>query len=104
VDQIIDYTYDPLNRLTQASYNDGSYYAYTYDAVGNRLTETTEKTTNTYTYMANNWLSTVNNKHYSYDGDGNLRYDGNLNYNYDSADRLTQVIDNKAISEYDYSY
>lgn len=104
VDQTIEYTYDPLNRLTQASYDDGSYYTYTYDAVGNRLTQTTEKTSDTYTYMDNNWLSMVDNNHYSYDGDGNLRWDGSRAYNYDSADRLTQVIDNKAITEYDYSY
>jgi hypothetical protein len=31
VDQTIDYTYDPLNRLTKASYDHGSYYAYEYN-------------------------------------------------------------------------
>ena len=40
----IDYTYDPLNRLTAADYAssqgsevDGEYFHYQYDAVGNRL-------------------------------------------------------------------
>ena len=30
----IDYTYDPLNRLTEANYSTGAYYHYTYDSVG----------------------------------------------------------------------
>jgi hypothetical protein len=33
----IDYTYDPLNRLTAAGYSDGTYFHYQYVAVGNRL-------------------------------------------------------------------
>ena len=36
----IAYDYDPLYRLTAADYNGGTtYFHYTYDAVGNRLTE-----------------------------------------------------------------
>ena len=35
----ITYDYDPLNRLTDANYSDGTYYTYTYDAVGNRRTQ-----------------------------------------------------------------
>ncbi len=53
----ITYTYDPLNRLTSAYYADGSYFIYTYDAVGNRLTETTQAGTTTYTYDAANRLA-----------------------------------------------
>jgi YD repeat-containing protein len=37
----IVYTYDPLYRLTAANYGNGSVFSYTYDAVGNRLTQTT---------------------------------------------------------------
>jgi YD repeat-containing protein len=36
----IDYVYDPLNRLTEANYSNNDYYYYTYDAVGNRKTQT----------------------------------------------------------------
>ena len=35
----IDYTYDPLHRLTAADYSTGDHYHYTHDAVGNRLTQ-----------------------------------------------------------------
>jgi hypothetical protein len=30
----VDYTYDPLYRLTAADYSTGQYYHYAYDAVG----------------------------------------------------------------------
>jgi len=35
----IDYTYDPLYLPTAADYLDGTYFHYTYDSVGNRLTQ-----------------------------------------------------------------
>ncbi|SRR5258707_990448 len=35
----IDYTYDPLQRLTAADYSTGDYYHYSYDPVGNRLSQ-----------------------------------------------------------------
>ena len=37
----LSYVYDPLNRLNEANYSNGDYYHYTYDAVGNRLTQET---------------------------------------------------------------
>jgi YD repeat-containing protein len=37
----ITYTYDALNRLTEAEYSDGTFYEYEYDQVGNRLALTT---------------------------------------------------------------
>lgn len=39
---MINYTYDLLNRLTQASYNHGRVFDYNYDAVGNVLTHTVD--------------------------------------------------------------
>lgn len=36
---IITYTYDSLSRLTAADYSNDIFYHYSYDSVGNRLTE-----------------------------------------------------------------
>ena len=55
-DRTITYTYDPLNRLTAADYDDGTYFHYNYDAVGNRLSEVTDAGTNTYVYDVANRL------------------------------------------------
>ena len=38
------YTYDAMNRLTQVTYGDGTTVKYTYDKMGNRLTETVAAT------------------------------------------------------------
>jgi YD repeat-containing protein len=104
VDQTIDYTYDPLGRLTNANYDDGRYYTYTYDAVGNRLTETTEEGTDTYIYDANNRISSLNGTYYGYDGNGNLRWDSKQFYSYDGANHLTQLADIFNAKMYTYSY
>ena len=36
----VQYTYDPLGRVTTASYDNGTCIAYTYDANGNRTAQT----------------------------------------------------------------
>ena len=68
----IQYTYDPLNRLTAADYTDGSFFHYDYDAVGNRSSETSRLGTTNYGYDAANRLKTVvqgaNSYSYSYNG------------------------------------
>lgn len=56
---IINYTYDALSRLTTADYDSGDYFHYTYDAVGNRLTQDTLAGTNTYTYDIANRLTSA---------------------------------------------
>jgi hypothetical protein len=67
----INYFYDPLYRLTEANYSAGRYFHYTYDAVGNRLSEVKcvatvfgvpcpTPITNTYTYVSANRLTSVN--------------------------------------------
>ena len=76
----IDYVYDPLYRITEANYSNGDYYHYTYDTVGNRLTQetligTVPLTTN-YVYDAANKLTSVDSVAYTWDNNGNLLNDG----------------------------
>jgi RHS repeat-associated protein len=99
----ITYTYDPLYRLTAADYSDGTYFHYTYDAVGNRLSETTQLGTTTYIYDAANRLTSVNGVTYTYDNNGNLLNDGVNTYTYDSANRLKTVSNQSIVSSYQYN-
>jgi RHS repeat-associated protein len=84
------FTYDPLNRLTGASYP-GAYgtWSWTYDPVGNRATQTAPSGTKTYTYDANNRLSQAGTVTYEYDRNGNLMSSSEgRNFTWDPFDRL----------------
>jgi YD repeat-containing protein len=98
----INYSYDPLNRLTAADYDDGTFFHYTYDAVGNRLTQTTDSGTNTYAYDTANRLTSVDGVTYTWDNNGNLLSDGTFTYTYDSANRLVSM--DGPVTEATYAY
>jgi len=108
---VIHYTYDPLSRLTGATYS-GAYtytFAYAYDEVGNCTVQTrtvTSTVVTTYTYDVANRLVTAKTSgdpnvwHYTSDANGNLvevtpngttPTAGALRYTYDQANRLTLV-------------
>jgi len=55
----ITYTYDPMYRLTAADYDNGTYFHYTYDAVGNRITETAVAGSTLYSYDDTNRMTSV---------------------------------------------
>jgi RHS repeat-associated protein len=99
----IDYVYDPLYRLTEANYSTGDTYHYTYDAVGNRLTQTTQLAVNSYQYDVANRLASVNGVNYTWDNNGNLLNDGVNTYAYDSANRLTSMSNQSTVSSYQYN-
>jgi YD repeat-containing protein len=67
-----NYTYDKLNRLIRADYSDGAFEAYTYDAMGNRLTKTTNAGVTNYDYDFDNRLLSAGDTHFFYDKSGNL--------------------------------
>jgi len=71
----IVYLYDPLYRLTNATYTTGDVFTYTYDAVGNRLTQTTITNTTDYTYDDANRLINVGGVAYMLDNKGSARCD-----------------------------
>ncbi len=104
----IDYTYDPLNRLTRAAYSDGRIYEYEYDAVGNWTKQTItingQSSVINYQYDNANRLTGVNGVAYTYDDNGNLLSDGTNSYTYDSANRLKTVTNNQgAVTSYQYN-
>jgi RHS repeat-associated protein len=99
----INYEYDPLYRLTSANYSTGDLYQYTYDAVGNRLTETTQSAVNSYQYDSANRLTSVNGVNYTFDDNGNLLSDGVNTYTYDSANRLISVSNQSSVNSYQYN-
>jgi len=99
----IAYEYDPLYRLTEANYSTGDYYHYTYDAVGNRLSQTTELAVTSYQYDDANRLKFVNGIEYFWDDNGNLLNDGVNTYTYDSANRLISLSNQSTVNSYQYS-
>ena len=85
---VITYTYDFLNRLTEADYSTGASFEYKYDAVGNREAMTTTAETVTYTYDIANRLTAVGGVSYTYDDNGNLTHDGVYTYTWNAAGRM----------------
>jgi uncharacterized protein RhaS with RHS repeats len=79
---------DALNCLTGAAYSDDTFFAYQYDAVGNREAMTTTTDVVTYTYDAANRLTSVGGETYTWDERGNLTHDGTFTTTYDAAGRL----------------
>ncbi len=99
----INYDYDPLYRLTSADYSTGDTYGYTYDSVGNRLTETTQLATTNYVYDNANRTTSAGGQTYTFDANGNLLNDGQNTFAYDSANRLISVSGQSTVSSYQYN-
>lgn len=103
VTRTIQYSYDALYRLTSAEYDDGNFFNYTYDSVGNRLSETTQFTNTIYAYDASNRLTSVNGVPYSWDANGNLLSDGENTFSYDHANRLMSWTDGTDVYAFAYN-
>lgn len=101
-----DYVYDKLNRLTRADYSDGTFEAYTYDAMGNRLAKTTETGTTDYEYDFDNRLLRERDTHFFYDKNGNLTKKISLQkteeYQYDYNNMLIHYSDGTENVQFKY--
>jgi len=95
------FTYDALDRLASATASGiwGS-LAWTYDGVGNRLTE--NSTVYSYTPSTNK-LSGVGGSTYSFDSDGNTTSDGTRGYTYNQNQRLIQAVNGATTANYTYN-
>lgn len=100
--KIMNYAYDDLNRLKNASSTGAAYgsnyaYSYVYDALGNVLSMTEDGITTTYAYATNTsaYINPhaavhIGNATSTYDSNGNLTDDGTWAHTWDYRNRLIQ--------------
>jgi len=108
------YTYDALDRLTAACYNTttctgaADYVRWTYDAVGNRTSETKPSGTTTYTYnsttgrLASTTAPGGAVTNYGYNARGEQTSAGSTTYSYNDAGRMVSATTGGATTTYTY--
>ncbi|OOM79262.1 tRNA3(Ser)-specific nuclease WapA precursor [Clostridium puniceum] len=105
------YSYDSMNRLKEASY-DNRCESFTYDKVGNRLTNTTNDITEKYMYNVKNQLKELHRdsgiNYFTYDKQGNTIKEetttGNNIFEYNTLNQQVKAITkdgNTLVSRYD---
>lgn len=99
----IEYDYDPLNRLTGATYSSGEVYTYTYDKVGNRLSLNFPEGATSYEYDEADRLVRVDDIDYTWDDNGSLLSDGVYTYTYDYENRLTAISSQPSVFSFAYN-
>lgn len=101
-DQSVQYTYDSLYRLSQAGAKTGSWsIAWTFDAFGNRLTQTPQGLV--VTKVGSQTFGYTNNKNtsYTYDAAGNQTNDGLHTYTFNAENQIAQMDGGTASYAYD---
>jgi RHS repeat-associated protein len=104
------YSYDAADRLTQVCYaprcgGAGEFIAWSYDAVGNRRTETRPAGTTTSSYDAADQLTATAglvSATYAYDARGNQTRAGDRSFAYDRTDQLVSTTAAGATTTYAY--
>jgi RHS repeat-associated protein len=109
---VTTYGYDSSYRLTDVCFQascPGStdpFIRYTYDGVGNRLTEDRPAGTTTYHYNSDDHLTDTvgpaGTTNYGYDPDGNETSAGSKSYSYDLANRMTSATAGSTTTIYTY--
>jgi RHS repeat-associated protein len=101
-------SYDPLDRLTgvcyQASCPGGSdpFIRWTYDQVGNRLTEARPSGTTSYSYNAGDQLTSAGATSFSYDLNGNETQAGSRAFAYNAVGRMISTTASGQTTTYAY--
>ena len=102
------YTYDASDRILTVCFlascapSAPERIAWTYDKVGNRLTETRSTGTTNYTYDARDRLLSAGATSYTYDQNGNELSAGSSTFTYDLANRLKTAIQGTTTTTYSY--
>jgi RHS repeat-associated protein len=111
-----NYTYDSNYQLTGATYPNtapfnGEVHAWTYDNIGNRLTNTVNASTANYTYFKNGSnplngqrLQSDGTKTYTYDANGNITGDGTYTFTWNYENQLTGISGGGLTASYSYDY
>jgi len=100
-----NYDYDSLDRLTQAV-TPGTPYAYSYDAVGNRMSRSAGSSTDTYAYSSSsNRIASVTPssapaRSFVFDANGSTTADGTNTYAYDTRARMVQAVSSLGTTTY----
>ena len=104
------YGYDNMDRLTSVCFQAGScpgasdpFIRWTYDSVGNRLTEERPGVAlKNYTYNALDELTQAGTTTYTYDQNGNERTAGSTTFTYDLVNRLKTLTSGTTTTTYSY--
>jgi RHS repeat-associated protein len=106
-----DYTYDANDRLKTVCFQAGTcpgasdpFVRWTYDKVGNRLTEVRPAPTGTinYTYNGLDQMTQAGSTAYTYDQNGNEKSAGTRTFTYDLANRLKTTVSAGTTTTYTY--
>ncbi len=106
--EITTYTFDPNDRVVTACFaatctaTSNSRIAWTYDRVGNRLTETRGKTTVTSTYNTADQLTAAGSTAYTYDANGNQTKAGARTFTWDLTDHMKTTTSGPTTTTYTY--
>ena len=118
------YRYDKMGQLIESSDLSGAFTRYSYDPLGNRLSKISNNSTTSYTFNADNQLTSISSSGenflghnltsalLSYDDTGNLTSfcansgDISLNFQFSAANKLSKVTSNLngLISQVKYAY
>lgn len=103
------YTYDASDRLVSVCFQNGTcpgasdpFIRWTYDKIGNRLTEQRPAGTTSYSYDAADRLLSAGSTSYTYDQNGNAVSAGRRTFTYDLANRMKTTKSSSTTTTYAY--